>query len=364
MDDFAAGASGETSAYGPPLNPLDPTRSTGGSSGGSGSALASGAAEMTLGVDQAGSARIPASFCGVVAIKATHGLIPTYGITHLDHTLDAICPMARTVEDAAALLEVIAGDDWRDPQWVRGSIPSGWSCRTPGDVAGLRIAIVEESTDPALCSGEVVHNLERAADALADLGARVERISIPMWPRGLPIIQTLLCHLVGAMIKSEGIGYGHLGHIDRDRVHTFAVARRSESSLLPPYMKVWMLVERYLHDRYLNVTYGVLQNLRLRLRRDVERAFEQHDVLLTPTTPATAPRLLGNDELVSSGVLSHILKSLPYNTAPLNLSGHPAIAVPSGEDSVGLPTSVQIVARPFEELIAVRVAQAVEGTLR
>ena len=105
MDDFAAGASGETSAYGPPLNPRDPSRSPGGSSGGSGSAVASRAADMALGGDQAGSARIPASFCGVVAIKATHGLVPSQGVTYLDHSIDFVCPMAATVDDAALLLE-------------------------------------------------------------------------------------------------------------------------------------------------------------------------------------------------------------------------------------------------------------------
>jgi Asp-tRNA(Asn)/Glu-tRNA(Gln) amidotransferase A subunit family amidase len=124
-----------------------------------------------------------------------------------------------------------------------------------------------------------------------------------------------------------------------------------------------MLVERYLHDEHLNVTYGVLQNLRLRLRCDIDEAFGRYDALLTPTTPCTAPLLLANDELVSSGVLSHILKLLPYNTAPLNLSGHPAIAVPSGEDASGLPTSLQVAARRFEEGVALRIAQTVEAAV-
>ena len=137
MDDFGAGASGETSAFGPPRNPHDPTRSAGGSSGGSGAALAAGAVDLALGVDQAGSARIPASFCGVVAVKATHGLIPSQGVTHLDHTLDAVCPMASTVEDAALLLEAIAGDDWRDPQWVGGRFLRAGNRTTPETSPGF-----------------------------------------------------------------------------------------------------------------------------------------------------------------------------------------------------------------------------------
>src|SRR5262249_21709443 len=150
-DNFGAGASGESSAFGPPLNPLDPGRSAGGSSGGSGAAVAAGMVDLALGVDQAGSARIPASFCGVVAIKATHGLVPTHGVTHLDHTLDSVCPMARTVDDAALLLEAIAGDDWRDPQWVRGPVPERWSAPSGGGIDGVRVGVVVESLDDELC---------------------------------------------------------------------------------------------------------------------------------------------------------------------------------------------------------------------
>jgi amidase len=362
MDDFGAGASGETSALGPPLNPRDPTRSAGGSSGGSGSAVASGAVDLALGVDQAGSARIPASFCGVVAIKATHGLVPSQGVTHLDHTIDTVCPMAATVSDAALLLEAVAGDDWRDPQWVRGPVPPSWR-RAPDDsVAGLRVGVVREGIDPSLCSDAVVRNLWTAADSLRRAGAEVTELSIPIWPSGLPLAQTLLCHLVGATIRSEGVGFGHMGLVDVERAHSFAVARREQNRLLPFYMKVWMLTERFLHDEYLNRTHGVLHNLRLRLRGEIESSFGEVDLLLTPTTPDTAPPLA--DEDVGSTISERILRSLPYNTAPLNLSGHPVVAVPSGADEQGLPTSVQLVGRWFGEEAAVRAGRVVEASVR
>src|SRR5438132_159413 len=109
LDNYSSGGSGETSVFGPPLNPMNPKHSAGGSSGGSGAALASGAVDLALGVDQAGSARIPASYCGTIALKATHGTVPTFGLTHLDHTLDAICPMARSVDDVELLYDAIAG---------------------------------------------------------------------------------------------------------------------------------------------------------------------------------------------------------------------------------------------------------------
>ena len=363
MDNFGAGASGETSAFGPPLNPRDASRSAGGSSGGAGAALAAGAVDLALGVDQAGSARIPASFCGVVAIKATHGLVPTQGVTHLDHTIDFVCPMARTVSDAARLLEAVAGDDWRDPQWVRGPVPARWRSSGLEDVAGLRVAVVRESVDRRICSEDVVRNVYRVADALRGAGAEIKEVSVPLWPKGLPIAQTLLCHLVGAMVRSEGVGYGHLGLVDVERMRSFAEVRRTQSELLPAYMKVWMLVERYLHDEYLNVTYGTIHNLRLRFRTEIEQAFAGAELLLTPTTPESAPPLLGADQDVTAGVAGRILKSLPYNTAPFNLSGHPVVALPSGKDRVGLPTSVQLAAGHFADDLAVRAARVVESAL-
>ena len=167
MDDYASGASGETSAFGPPLNPIDPTRSGGGSSGGSGAALRSGAVDFSLGGDQGGSARIPASFCGVVALKATHGLVPSHGMTHLAHTVDYVCPMARTVEDTAILLGVVAGDDWRDPQWVRGPIvvDDYLAHLVDGDLTGLRMGIVLGGLPEELCEDAVRRNFDATARA-------------------------------------------------------------------------------------------------------------------------------------------------------------------------------------------------------
>ena len=124
MDNFSMGGTSETSDFGAPRNPHNSNYSTGGSSGGSGAALAAGLVDIAIGVDEGGSARIPASWCGVVCMKATHGLVPSFGITYLDHTIDFVCPMAASVEDVALALEAIAGNDPKDPQWVRGSIPT------------------------------------------------------------------------------------------------------------------------------------------------------------------------------------------------------------------------------------------------
>lgn len=363
MDDFGAAGTGESSAYGPPRNPINPDYSAGGSSGGSGAAVRAGAVDLALAVDQGGSGRIPAAFCGVVAAKPTHGLVPSFGITHIDHTIDFVTPIARTVHETAVLLEVIAGADWRDPQWVRGPIVTANYAHAGEDgVTGLRIGIIAESCTPELCAPAVLEGLDNAAAALREKGAQVETVSIPMWQHALGIFQPYIGHLVANMFRSEGEGYGHLGYIDVERMHAFAVARRSESRELAPQIKCWVIADRYLHERYMNVSYGRLHNLRLAFRQRVSEALSTYDLLLTPTLPFTAPKLL--DAPVSDAeLIERTAASLCFNTAPLNLSGHPALSIPSGVDAAGLPTAVQVIARHFDEYAAFRAAFVLERAL-
>jgi amidase len=360
MDDYASGATGETSVHGPPRNPIDPTRSAGGSSGGSGAAVQCGAVDLALGGDQGGSARIPASFCGVVALKATHGLIPIHGMTHIGHSLDHVCPMARSVEETALLLGVIAGSDWRDPQ-----------CATPGpdvsdrvkrlDGRRLRIGLVRESVMSERCDPQVIANTRSTLAQLEDHGD-VDEVSIPLWEHGSAITQTILAFIAGAMIRNEGEGRDHFGVINVDRFKSFAIKRRAEGALFPPYIKTWLLASRYMEERYSALPYAHLHNLRLTLRDNLGEMLSRYDVLITPTTPTTAPPLLGTNA-GAADVVRRVLDSAPYNTAPLNLSGHPALAVPSGLDTSGMPTSVQIIGRPFDEALVLAVGRAVEDAV-
>jgi amidase len=363
MDDFGASGLGETSAFGPARNPVDPSRSAGGSSGGSGAAVRSGEVDLSLGVDQGGSGRIPAAFCGVVAAKATHGLVPSWGITHIDHTIDYVTPLARTVEGAARLLEVIAGGDWRDAQWVRASPVSGdyTGVREHG-VEGLRIAVIAESVDPNICDPAVVANLRRASDALRSEGAEVGEVSIPLWRDGLAMFIPYVGHLFSDTFRSEGQGTGHLGAYDLDAMGAYARARRSEGALLAAQVKSWLIADRHVHDRYAGIPYARLHNARLALRRDITASLGTWDVLLTPTLPLTAPKLLTGGASFAE-VSGRTAARLCYNTAPLNLSGHPALSIPSGADDEGLPTAAQIIAAHFDEPTAFRAAFALERSL-
>jgi amidase len=364
MDELGGGATGAMSSIGPALNPVDPTRSAGGSSGGAGSAVRSGAVDLALGVDQGGSGRIPAAFCGVVAVKATHGLVPSYGVGHIDHTVDHVTPLGRSVHDVAVLLEAIAGEDWRDPQWVRGPIAAErYADADESGVVGMRIGVIDESLSAIECDSAVVSGFERAVSALSEAGAIVERFSLPIWSEAFSVFQPLVSHMIANMIRTEGVGHGHLGYIDVGRLHAFAVARRSQSVDLNPYIKCWMLADRFLHERYHNVSYGMLQNQRLLVRQRIREAFNDWDILLTPTVPRVAPELFDRRPSIDE-LLAHSPEWVAFNTAPLNLSGHPAIAVPteSGRDG-SLPTSVQVIAPHFAERTAFMAAFALEAAL-
>jgi amidase len=369
MDDFGTAGFGETSAFGPPRNPVNPAYSAGGSSGGSGAAVRSGEVDLALGVDQGGSGRIPAAFCGVVAAKATHGLVPSFGVTHMDHTIDAVTPLGRSVFDVALLLEVIAGPDWRDPQWVRGEILGRpYTTAAEDDARHLRVGLVEESRDPAVCVPAVLEGMQAAADALTRAGASVEVVSIPLWRDALAIFVPYIGHLVAAMFRSEGQGVGHLGAIDIEAMEAFASRRRSESIRLGHGMKAWIIADRYVREQWLGLPFARLHNLRLAVRRQIISVLTDFDVLLTPTVPMTAPKLGTNGRSapevqvdVSAGRAASA--DLAYNTAPLNLSGHPAVSVPSGVDADGLPTAVQVIARHHDEMSAFRAAFEIERAI-
>jgi amidase len=190
----------------------------------------------------------------------------------------------------------------------------------------------------------------------------VTRISLPIWAKALSIFQPYIGCLISNMVRSELAGYGHLGAVDPAVVRAFGDARRARCAELPEQLKAWLIAERYLHERDSNATFARLQNLRLLVRERVSTALGEHDLLLTPTLPTTAPRLLERPASFAE-IASRTSATMCFNTAPLNLTGHPAISVPSGTDAAGLPTAVQLVAAHFDELTAFRAAFELERAL-
>lgn len=359
LDDFSASGFGDTSAFGPARNPLDPDRSPGGSSSGSSAAVAAGLLDMALGVDQGGSVRMPAAACGLVGLKPTHGLVPSFGLTNMDHTLDCIGPITRTVADAAALLGVIAGPDWRDPQWVRDGQLDDFARGPQDGVDGLRVGTISETLDPELCQPAVLSGVNAAADALRAGGARVEEVSIPLWKSGFPVWLGTLVATWAPMLGAYSAGFAHFGLIEVERAHLSSLVRQAEGHLLPPTIKLVLLVNAYLDERYHGVPMARAHNQRLALRRALDGALEEFDVLLAPTVTRVAVPL-PTSRLSAIEAMNRIVSETRL-TCPANVTGHPALAVPSGRDADEMPTSAQVIGRRWEDRRVLAAGAAIEA---
>lgn len=348
MEDMALGL-GEGSFFGAARNPIDPRFATGGSSSGSGAAVAAGLVDLALGADEAGSVRIPAAWCGLVGMKATHGLVPSYGLSYMDHTLDHIGPITRTVADNALMLEVMAGHDWRDPQWVRGEPVSAPYGATAGrGIEGLRIGILDEALGPVGCTDETLEAFAAAEATLAGLGATIEHVSVPLWPDAFTIEAGTIYAGLHATHVSGGQGVGHLGRIDVETLAANTAAGRLGAADLPPFLQLALLTVEHLRDQYLGVHIGKAQNLRLELRRQVSAALTGVDLLITPTIPHVATELLDRAALPGE-MAERAGLSAVANTCALDLTGHPALTVPCGSGEHGLPVGLQLVGRHFDE---------------
>ena len=360
MDDFALSATGETSAFGCVRNPHNPEYSAGGSTSGAGAAVASGAVDIALAVDQGGSARTPASWCGVCAIKATHGLVPSFGSTHADHTNDCISPVARTVEDLALALDVIAGADPNDPQWVRGPITvPDYIAALDNDVSGLKLGIVKESLDPKMLQADVGEAFHNAVRTLASLGAVAHEVSLPLWRDALAIWTGFASHSLSSMIEADLETYGRGGFCNVGWQEAFGQARRTSSDLLPPLIKVMMVLGKYLRREYCGVYFSKAHNLRIAMRKQFTDVLGEVDALLTPTMPIKAVKLAGPGASAPADAADRALSAI-QNTLPMNVTGLPALTVPCGRGEHNLPIGLQIVGRPFAESTLFCVGRACE----
>jgi amidase len=359
-DDFSFSGTSETSYFGPVPNPHNTEFSAGGSSAGAGAALVTGAVDIAIAVDNGGSGRVPGSWCGVPCIKSTHGLVPTFGITYLDHTTDFVCPMARTVAEVALALEVIAGHDEKDPQWVRGELTvEPYSQLLDGPVQGLRIGVLREGLDPSVVEPDVAAAFGRAIALMESAGAVITELTLPIWRDAQAIWNGFVAHGVSTMVESNMEGFNRGAFCNLAWQAAFGRARRTRSDMLPPVLKVLMIVGKYLRDDLDGVYFSKATNIRFGFRRDVDALFEEVDVIMTPTTPTKAFRLLGRDATLREVVESRAT-SMGLNTYPANVTGHPAITVPCGIGEHNLPFGLQIIGPRLGESRILRVAHQFE----
>jgi aspartyl-tRNA(Asn)/glutamyl-tRNA(Gln) amidotransferase subunit A len=351
LDEFSMGSSCENSALQTTRNPWSLALVPGGSSGGSAAAVAAGAVPLALGSDTGGSIRQPAAFCGTVGLKPTYGRVSRYGLVAFASSLDQIGPLTRDARDAALALGVIAGVDPLDATCVDRPVGDPVAeLETP--VAGLRAGVVEEidldALDPAVRA-----DWQASLDRLEACGVELCPVSLPHLPATIAVYYVLANSEASAnLARFDGVRYGHRTSLQGGLTDLYRDSR--EEGFGPEVKRRILLGTFALSSGYYDAYYGRARAVRQQLRRQFEQAFSEVDVVLTPTSPTAAFRIGEKVDDPLSMYLSDIF------TAPINLAGVPAIAVPSGRDAAGMPLSLQIVGRPFEERTVLRLAQALE----
>lgn len=361
-DDFSFSGAGHTSTYGPGLNPANSKHVAGGSSCGSASAIATGLVDLALGGDQGGSIRMPASWSGIVGLKATHGLIPYTGIAGFDPTIDHIGPMTRSVEDTALLLSVIAGKDETsaDPRQPTTIEKVDYLKGLGDSIKGLRIGVVEEGFDTPASMKVVNDAVKEAVNYLGHLGANVENVSIPQHRSVMPI-WTAIAVEGGLDAFYHGLSpYGTKAWYNTRQMSLMSKSIKTNGGDFSPTTKVGVILAAYMKEQYHGVFYGKAQNLSRRLNQAYEDAFKRFDILVMPTTPQTAHEIPPMPEVDRKTHISQALNML-WNTAVFDLTGHPSISVPC-RDVKGLPVGLMLTAKNFDEATLLRAARAYEAS--
>jgi aspartyl-tRNA(Asn)/glutamyl-tRNA(Gln) amidotransferase subunit A len=358
MDEFAMGSSTEHSAYGPTHNPWDLDRIPGGSGGGSAAAVAAFEAPIAIGTDTGGSIRQPAAVTGTVGVKPTYGGVSRYGLVALASSLDQAGPCARTVMDAAMLQAAIGGHDPRDSTSIPDPMPDVVRAAARADVRGMRIGLVRELTGEGYQAG-VEQRFREAVEILEHLGAEVIEVSCPHFEYALGAYYLILpSECSSNLARFDGMRYGmRVGDDDAHSVEEVMALTR-EAGFGPEVKRRIMLGTYALSSGYYDAYYGQAQKVRTLIQRDFAAAFEQCDVLVSPTAPTTAFRL---GEKVDDPLAMYLND---VATIPVNMAGNCAMSLPVGlapED--GLPVGLQVMAPPMADDRLYLVGGALEGAL-
>ncbi len=354
-DEFAMGSSGENSAYGVTRNPWDLDRVPGGSSSGSAAAVASGMATWALGTDTGGSVRQPAALCGVVGLKPTYGRISRYGLIAFASSLDHVGTFTRTTRDAALLLSTLAGVDPKDATTVHEP-PADYTEGLDAGVGGLRVGVIKESFAEGVEPG-VTDAFRASIERLEGLGATCEEVSLPNADYAFSAYYLLApAECSSNLARYDGVRYGHRTKEPVDDVVQMMMKTRGEG--FGDEVKRRIILGTYsLSAGYYDAYYGQAQKVRTLVIRDYQKAFEQFDVLLSPTSPTTAFRIGERTDDPIKMYLSDIF------TIPADLAGVPSVSVPCGLDGNGLPVGLQFTGPLLGERAILRAAHAFEQDL-
>jgi aspartyl-tRNA(Asn)/glutamyl-tRNA(Gln) amidotransferase subunit A len=359
MDEFAMGSSNETSAYGPVKNPLDETRVPGGSSGGSAAAVAGGLVPASLGSDTGGSIRQPASFCGIVGVKPTYGRVSRYGLIAFASSLDQIGPMAPDVRSSARLLEVMAGQDARDSTSSTTQVGSFEASVSQG-IAGVRFGVpteyFAEGLDPL-----VREVLDRTFDKLRAQGATLVPLSLPHTHYGVATYYVLATAEASSnLARFDGVRFGL--RVEGPGTNLGELYTQSRSKGFGPEVQRRILLGTYvLSSGFYDAYYSKAQRVRTLIARDFERAFQEVDCLLAPTSPTVAFRLGERSKDPLAMYMADVY------TLPASLAGIPALSLPVGNalsEGKSLPVGLQVMAPLDGETTMFRVAGAIEELCR
>ncbi len=352
LDEFAMGSSTETSAFGATANPWNVSRVPGGSSGGSAAAVASRLCTASLGSDTGGSIRQPASFCGVVGLKPTYGRVSRWGLIAFASSLDQVGPFSNNVEDAAELLQVIAGKDPKDSTSLDAPVPN-YSENLSTSISGMRIGLIKECFDQEGLDADVKESVLKAAENLQSLGAELVEISCPRFNDGIATYYVIAPSEASAnLARYDGVKYGYRFEEVDDLASMTAISRARGFG---NEVQRRILIGTYaLSAGYVDAFYKKAQQVRTLIRRDFDNAFKKVDILLTPTSPTTAFKSGKNHDNPLAMYLSDLL------TIPANLAGLPSISLPCGFDPSGLPIGMQLIGNVLDEPRLLQVAHQYE----
>lgn len=351
MDEFAFGSSTETSAFGPTLNPWDFKRVPGGSSGGSAAAVAAGLVPVALGSDTGGSIRQPASFCGIVGVKPTYGVVSRYGVVAFGSSLDQVGPFARSVQDAALALNAISGFDEHD--CTSQKIDIDFTANLAEGVKGMRIGIVPEFMEADGLTAEVKQRIEEAAKELQDAGAELVEIELPNAKAAMSAYYVLgPCEAFSNLARFDSVRYGFCdpGHADLGAQYEASRAKGFGSEARRRIMLGSYLLSAGVYDKY----YYPAQQVRTLITQDYERAFQKVDCILSPVSPRTAFEF-GEIADPTQMYLSDMF------TISINIAGNGGMSVPVGLGSDSkLPIGAQLISPAFKDVNMFRAAAALE----